>query len=80
MVRAFGACANEIAHSSSQTKKDQPFLWMGMYLKAGKMSQTRATYFKLDGALSTLYPAWTNTNLADLSDGLVKDKKFNLYP
>ena len=30
-VRAFKACANEIAHPASQTKRDKPSLWMGKY-------------------------------------------------
>ena len=74
-VRAFEACANEIAHPSSQMKKGQPPLWMGSYLKAGKMSQTCAAYFKPEVMSSTLYPAQVNANLADLSDGPLKDKK-----
>ena len=49
-VRAFKVCANEISHPSSQSKLDEPSLWMGMYLKPGKLSQTRCTYFKLEGA------------------------------
>ena len=56
-------------------KEDQPPLWMDTYLKAGKMSQTNAAYFKHVGASSTLYPARVNANLADLSDGPLKDKK-----
>ena len=69
LVRAFEACANKIAHPSSQTKKDQPALWMGSYLKAGKMCVSNT------GSFSTLYPARVNASLADLSDGPLKDKK-----
>ena len=33
------------------------------------------TYFKLEGASSTLYPFQVNINLADFSDGLLKDRR-----
>ena len=47
---------------------------MGSYLKPGKSSHTRATFFKPEGASSTFYPAKVNANLAQLSDGLLKHK------
>ena len=47
---------------------------MGSFLKPGKTSHTRATYFKLEGASSTFYPAKVNANLVELSDGPLKDK------
>ena len=31
-VRAFEACANEIAHPASQTKRAEPSLWIVTYL------------------------------------------------
>ena len=73
-MRAFEACAAEIAHPSTSAKKDQQVLWMGSFLKPGKTSHTRATYFKPEGAVSTFFPAKVNANLAELSDGLLKDK------
>lgn len=42
---------------------------MGNFLKAGKSSQTRCTYFKPEGASSTLYPARVNANLTEFLDG-----------
>ena len=48
---------------------------MGSYLKAGKLAQTRAAYFKPEGASWTIYPARVNANFADLSDGPLKDNK-----
>ena len=49
---------------------------MGNYLlKAGRSSQLRCTYFKPEGASSTLHLAKVNANLADLSDRPLKDKK-----
>ena len=41
MLRAFEACATEIAHPSIAAKKDQLSLWMGLYLKPGKSSHTK---------------------------------------
>ena len=74
-VCVFEACTNEISHSSSQTKRDQPSLWMDNYLKGGKSSQTCCSYFKLEGAASTLYPARVNANLTEISNGPLKDKQ-----
>ena len=74
MVRAFEACAAEIAHPTTSAKKDQQALWMGSFLKPGKSSHTRATFFKPEGASSTFYPAKVNANLVELSDGPLKDK------
>ena len=45
---------------------------MGKYLKPGKLSQARCTYFKPEGASFTLYSAKVNANLADISDGNLK--------
>ena len=73
-MRAFEACAAEIAHPSTSAKKDQQALWMGSFLKPGKTSHTRATYFKPEGAVSTFSPAKVNANLAELSDGPLKEK------
>ena len=44
-VRAFEACAHEVSHPSTQSKRDELSLWMGKYLKPGKLSQLRCTYF-----------------------------------
>ena len=43
------------------------------YLKTLKSSQTRCTYFKPEGASSTLYSARFKANLTDLSDCPLKD-------
>ena len=74
-VCAFEACANEVAHPSVQTKCDQPSLWIGNYLKAEMSSQIHCSYFKPEGASSILYLARVNANLAELSDGPLKDKQ-----
>ena len=52
----------------------KPSLWMGKHLKPGNLSQMRFTYFKPEGASSTLYPARVNANLADVSEGPLKEK------
>ena len=48
-VQTFKACATEISHPSSQSKRDEPSLWMGKCLKRGKLSQIQCTYFNLKG-------------------------------
>ena len=73
-MQAFEAWAAEIAHPSTSAKKDQLALWMGSYLKPRRSSHTRATYFKPEGGSSTFYPARINANLAELSDGPLKEK------
>ena len=72
-VQAFEACAHEVLHPSTQAKKDEPFLWMGKYLKPGKLSQRRSTYFKPKGASSIIFIARVNANLVDVS-GPLKEK------
>ena len=72
--RAFKGCAHEVSHPTTQTKKDELSLWIGKYLKPGKLAQTRTTYFRPEGASSTIFPARVNANLSDVSDGPMKDK------
>ena len=59
-VWAFEAFPHEVSHPSTQAKRDQPSIWMGKYLKPGKLSQTRSTYFKPEGASSIIFPARVN--------------------
>ena len=73
-MRAFEGCAHEVSHLTTQTKKDEPSLWMGKYLKPGRLAQTSSTYFRPEGASSTIFPAGVNANLSDVSDGPMKDK------
>ena len=61
--RMHEACATEIVLLGRSGRMGKPALWMGLYLKPGKSSHTRATYFKPEGASSTFYPAKVNANL-----------------
>ena len=45
---------------------------MGSYVKPS--SHSKATYFKPEGMLSTFYLSRVNTNLVEISDGLLKEK------
>ena len=73
-VRVFEGCSHEFSHPTFQSKKDEQSLWMGKYLKPGRLSQTRTMYFCPEGASSTICPAQINTNLSDVSDGPMKDE------
>ena len=44
VVRGFEACAHEASHLFTQSKRDEPSLWMGKYLKLGKLLHMRCTY------------------------------------
>ena len=66
-VCAFKTCAAETVHPSGPAKKDQPSLWIGSYLKSGKSSQMRSTFFKPEGASITFQSARINANFTDLS-------------
>ena len=74
MARGHGARLRGLAHPTTSAKEDQQALWMGSFLKPGKTSHTRATYFKPEGASSTFYPPKVNANLVELSNGPLKDK------
>ena len=55
MKQAFEACATEVAHPWIPAKKNQLPMWMGSYLKPGKSSHTKGTYFEPEGASSNFY-------------------------
>ena len=72
-VCTFEACANEI--TSLLADKKRPTIALDGDVLERWEDVTDACHFKPEGASSTLCPVQTNANLADLSDGPLKDKK-----